>query len=398
MTLFIQSLDIMLSTNPRISLSEDFIITGNPSLLNGDLTLILNSRQTKTPVGSDGWVRNTIGAVRSAIDDGFPIIASIGMNTWELILWAVGEFGGRAVIIYPQSSSESPEQIVHSISTDFNLDPDQHTWIFIPVPEKSKSKKSWWDMRDKLAFDLAGRVTPVAVRNGGRLENFLDTDDSRFEIDERYRIEYSGRSDSSIKINIPSECRSFDNWSCLTHWTRRCYGPWPGERSSDYFRAIVNSNGAYPRSAADTLMRILDEKKLRGSGDHIRGGNSVVAFTACEPCEAVPLMRWRKRYIRPTFEPYGIAIYFRTALKLGIKPVIYVKSDNNEKSATPELTQGYGTGDWPLEKEWRAAGDVDLSMIPVENLVILVPAEIEAEKFRSVTQIKVIALEMQIEE
>ena len=90
-------------------LHENYLLRGEKRLLYQDPVLILNSRQSKTPVGTDPWIRNTIDAVKFAVDSGSPVIASIGMNTWELVLWAVGECDGSAIILCPIKKGESAE-------------------------------------------------------------------------------------------------------------------------------------------------------------------------------------------------------------------------------------------------------------------------------------------------
>lgn len=369
---------------------------GNSALTGHNPVLILNSRQSKNPVGAEDWIRVTVDAVRESIETGHPVIASVGMNTWELILWAVGEYGGDAIVLCPEPSDRSRSRAIVETALDFELVPEKHAWMFIEGSGESRSKKAWWRQRDRLAFDLASRIIPVSMRTGGRLESMMKDKSDDSEIDDGYRVEYRSRSHGESTINLPSRCPTVSGWSFLTHWTSRSNGPWPGERSSDYYRAIFESGGEYSRSAYFTLLRILDENRLRASGDHIRGNTPVVAFTALQPSEAIPLMRWRKRYVRPTFEPYGIAIHDRAAPAMGIKPVIYIGSNEIKEidhSVDPVMVQGYGVGDWPAEKEWRAVGDIDLSEIPADDVIVLVPTEEEASAIREITRFRASSLE-----
>jgi len=378
------------SADNPVVLADPTIVTGNLSILEERPLLLLNSRQSKTPVGSDAWVRKTIEAARWAIGEGMPLIASVGMNTWELILWAIGEYKGKGIIVCPTSPTVRIEDEVSRLSDDFRLDAERLAWVFVEESGKSRSRKSWWETRDRVAFNLAGRIAPISVRDGGRLEESVQQwlMNGR-EMDPRFRVSYEGGSRSRLKIDVPATCRGFVNWDYLTHWARRCYGPWPGERSADYYRSIADSTHTYARSASATLKRILGEKLLRASGDHIRGKSPVVAFTSLSPSDAVPLMRWRKRYVRPTFEPYGIGIRIRTALDAGIRPVRYVKSGEDGGLWESVLLQGYGSGDWQAEREWRAIGDVDLSRLSSEDLVVLVPNEGRAEDFSRVTDLRI---------
>jgi hypothetical protein len=368
----------------------------NAALVHRNPALILNSRQSKTPVGTEEWARRTVDAVRASIDLGQPIIASVGMNTWELILWAVGEYRGRAIVLLPVPSGCSDARAIVETAIDFDIEPESHAWIFIEGDKKSRSGKAWWYARDRMGFGLASRIVPVSVRSGGRLESMLNQIGFGSEIDETFHTAYQPRCLGESSITLPSECPSIPDWNWITHWTCRSNGPWPGERPCDYYRAIYESGDEYPRSAFCTLKRILSENLLRASGNHMRKSTPAVAFTALQPCDALPLMRWRKRYVRPTFEPYGLAIHYRAALRLGIKPVTYRESgedDSLEESTDPEMIQGYGIGDWPAEKEWRAIGDVDLSQISSDEAIVLVPTEEEADNLQRFTRFRVRALE-----
>ena len=379
-------------TSTQNYLHENYLLKGEKRLLYQEPVLILNSRQSKTPVGTDPWVRNTIDAVKFAADSGSPVIASIGMNTWELVLWAVGEFDSSVIILCPLKKSESADDIASAIADDFELGGNKHVFVFIPEIKSSRGEKTWWRQRDLMAFELAGSIIPVSVNPLGGLASLIDKE-FRDKIDHKsdFRTEYKTRHSSGLKIDVPDVCRTFDNWHYLTHWTKRTYEPWPGEKSSDFYRAIASSGDIYPRLAIDTLSRILQEGLIRGSTDHIRGGNRVTAFTALPPQEAIPLMKWRKRFVKPTFEPYGIAINYRSAFRNGIRPVTYV-SASEKTPDSPEFFQGFGTGDWPKEKEWRALGDVVLSDILDDELIVLVPDPASAEKIRPLTRFRIESL------
>jgi hypothetical protein len=383
----------MLSLHSEISTLDACSVIGNTELLRCCPALILNSRQSKTPVGNDRWVKHTVDASKAAISSGFPLIASMGMNTWELVLWACGEFEGRAVVICPLHQNENIEEVAAGISDDFSLNTDDHAWIGIRQKSNGRCRKGWWEARDEIAFNIAARIYPISVRENGRLNGLIrDTRiDGKVIVDDYLALYEKARNENS-KFGMHENCAAFPHWQYLTHWTKRRYGPWPGEKSSEFYRAIARSDRDYPRSASFTFKRILEERRLRASGNHLLKGISAVSFTALNPSEAIPLMRWRRRYVMPTFEPYGIGIHYRAALKIGIKPVTYVKTDSDAPEVAPELIQRFGTGDWPKEKEWRAIGDVDLTQIPVDDILILVPSKEEAIEFEQKFPYKVQAI------
>jgi hypothetical protein len=364
-------------------------IAGDFRLLQGEPALILNSRQSKTPVGADSWVRGTVEAVGWAVAKDYPVIASIGMNVWELVLWAVANAGGKAIVLFP-TRQEIPDQAqIQCIADDFRLDAERHAWLAIPSCCRSPRCKDWWKERDSLAVSLAGTLVPVSVRCGGSWEDFLETTRDGQVVNETFRVKYGKTCGREMPIEISGACLKIDDWPWLTHWTRRCYGPWAGERSADFYGDIVGSGDSYPRSAFHTLRRILNENLLRASTEHIRNQEPVVAFTSLQPSDALKLMRWRKRYVRPTFEPYGIAVHRRLADKLGLRPVTYVKSGEKGEGFDPRFLQGYGTGDWPAEAEWRAGGNVDLSTLDENDVIVLVPSPKEAEILRGLTRFHV---------
>ncbi|HDS00592.1 MAG TPA: hypothetical protein ENO07_01110, partial [candidate division Zixibacteria bacterium] len=95
---------------------------GDDAILKGEKAVILNSRQSKTPVGSDPWIQNSYKAVEDAISRGCAIVTSIGMNTWEFLVWAAGHLGGKQVIVAPLDEREDQEEIRRDIIEDFELD------------------------------------------------------------------------------------------------------------------------------------------------------------------------------------------------------------------------------------------------------------------------------------
>jgi len=139
----------------------------------------------------------------------------------------------------------------------------------------------------------------------------------------------------------------------------------------------------YVRDAGATLGRIVAERRIRGSVWRIPGKKSAVAFSALSPGEAVRLMRWRKRFARMSFEPYGIAIEKNVLAGMGAREVIYMKngiilSDGDERIFTHSAGEN---GRWTDEREWRLPGDLDLKTIPADSVRIVVPDARAAEYF-----------------
>ena len=121
----------------------------------------------------------------------------------------------------------------------------------------------------------------------------------------------------------------------------------------------------------------------------------MVAFTELSPVASIPLMRWRSRWARWSFEPYGIAISRDWALGNGLKPVRYVTESEwtsltgSEKPFCHRV--GGNAGAWPAEREWRCHGDLGLSAVPSDLLRVIVRDQEEILIIRGLTKAVVVA-------
>ena len=109
--------------------------------------------------------------------------------------------------------------------------------------------------------------------------------------------------------------------------------------------------------------------------------------------QLVPLIRWRSRYGRMSFEPYGVAIKHEWARRLGIAPVEY--HNRSGYDGVPDdlawRCQSIGVkSDWRKEKECRCRGHCDLAGVPVEEMLLLTRFRSEAEALSKATGIKAI--------
>jgi len=362
---------------------------------------ILNSRQSKIPRGGDPWVIATLAAVQEAIRRNLTIISSLGLNTWELITWATGYYGGKLLIHvpYPYDSNADCSGVPNNLDfltlqdivrREFNLPAQRVEFVFQDPNTHRGTKKTFWPNRDREIINSADVVYPVSIRPGGNLETLLSDLTTGKNLCRDYQIDYAQRRQPPIRRPVPDNLRfstKDTSWDYLTHWTRAADGTWPGETKAAYYRDVAGSGNDYARSAHATLRRILRERLLRASPAHIRGGFPIVSFTALSPAEAVPLMRWRKRFVRRSFEPYGIAIRKDAALSAGIRPVIYgTPADFIRLLETDQpFFQNVGTrgGDWQPEKEWRHLGNLDISKIPDEAIKIIVHASAEIPPIRT---------------
>ncbi len=380
---------------------SDIRTYGNTNLFDTETAVILNSRHGKFPKGSDIWVRNTISAVKSAIGRRKTIIASIGMNTWEIVLWACGEYGGNVIVILPDNKRDDIVNNAEYFMHDFGLKLDNCAFKLVQSESRSQGKKAWWDTRDKLAVDMAYEIMPVSVRQGGRWSDVLTSRIVNAKtVNRAFQTAYNHKAERNRMAFEMSYNGISYNPDFITHWTRRFCCPWPGERTADYYKAIANSRDKYPRGADATLKRILSEKLLRGSSTRIKNGKIAVGFTDLPPHEAVKLMKWRRRYCRYTFEPYGIAIRKEAAIDSGIKPVTYIGKNQITEGFNPlllqkpdEYTQTCSKGEWWRESEWRFIGNLDLSRFAPADIRVIVPSNSQTRQFSDLSRCNAISLE-----
>ncbi len=368
---------------------------------------ILNSRQSKTPVGRDAWVSATLRAVEDAVARGYTILSSTGMHSWNLITWATGHAGGRLKLIIPApyeenvpghllSRTRSTEHLVDHVMHQFDLDPALTECEFLAGSRHSGSRKGAWSERDRILVAQADNCYPICLRPGSTLAELCAEKETN-RIIEEFRVPYGKPAVAKRAYTFDHHHLStWDNdWDYITHWTRTSHNPWPAETAADFYRAIIISGNDYPRSARSALGRILEERKIRGSANHMRAKRTVVCFTELPPSQAVTLMTWRRRQVRWNFEPYGIAIRRAVAEKMGCRPVIYGSKDiyDTLSSGDQPFFQNIGEqGDWRSEREWRCVGDLDLTLIPPEALRVLIYTSADTKYLPEMANIRLFEL------
>jgi hypothetical protein len=370
------------------------------ALLAAPKCVLLNSRQSKRPCRRDAWVAGTAKAVESLVGQGFTFITSVGLNTWELVIHLVNTSGGRQIIILPSGTESESRQSSDSVITDFQL--DRTRCAFCTLPAKSRAglrDKSFWKERDLRAVGLADVIVPISLRNGGSLEQLVAASlETGKQVIDDFRTDYRAADDQvryRLRNAIINPVFHQDNWNYLTHWTRSSHSPYPTETHAACYHDILMSD-SYPRSAFNTLARIVTDRTILSSPRFIRGGYSTVSFTALNPIEAIGLMRWRRRYVYYSFEPYGVAIDTDFARAVGLRPVIYGDDDLFEQLRDDEKPfyqkSGSAVADWLPEAEWRHVGDLSLTQFPNDKVHLITYTESEAASLRQMTEYEVIPL------
>jgi hypothetical protein len=379
-----------------VELDDEIVAYIGPcELLSGPFAAILNSRQSKTPAGSDAWVRRTLEAVEWARRHGYGIVTSMGMVTWELVLHVASQRGLPVVVFIPRATASAHEEAARVIC-DFGLSSTRTGFVF-PRHRAHGSAKQLWPSRDEFVIRSAQILAPVSIRPDGNLARLTSTRPET-EVLADFRVPYaptSHHSKHAAEAWTPSQRISASEWPYLVHFTGTCHGPWPGEKSFSFYADLIESGCEYPRNAMATLRRILSMRKLIGSSDHLRGDTRAVAFTEAPPCDALALMRWRKRFVRWSFEPYGIGIDKAWAEVHGLHPVRYGTSDSYAalSEADRRYFQNQGAHDvWLPEREWRWLGDLDLCEVPQEMLCVLVRTTQEAAEIGTLFSLKTFAI------
>lgn len=338
--------------------------------------LILNSTHTKYPVGGDKWIQETVRAVSELSGNG-PMICSLDPLQWDLAAFCCANEGYDADMIVPQRSDWNDSEYAGIVSDDFGFDPDLlHLHLY--DSGKDGGTKNAWRHRDELAIAAADVIVPVSLRPKGRLMTHLHERIRGKRIVTDYHVPWTGStprprydfSGSAINALPPG------NW--LVHWTRASQGYWPGERRADFWRDVLAEPDRYVRSAGDTLIRIVREGRIRGSSWKMPGGRKSVSLTALNVTDALGLMRWRRRYVRYTFEPYGIAIRKEAVEAQGGQAVRYARVPRGTPPDDKIYFQTPGTkGDWPAELEWRVPGDFDFGRLDRRDIMVIVPDDDE---------------------
>ncbi|MFO0914285.1 MAG: hypothetical protein U0795_15100 [Pirellulales bacterium] len=184
----------------------------------------------------------------------------------------------------------------------------------------------------------------------------------------------------------------------LLHWTRACAGCWPGQTDDEFLDELL-SGEISPRLAVDVLQRIVTTERLLGTGVAIRGGHSMVCFTAQSFHELIRHRTYRSHRQRWDAEPYGLAIARSWLVDRGARPVCY-GDDSTWSGLAPsdrpyfQLARSRSAGsqpiDWTIEREWRIASPLDLSTLRSDEAWIWVPDELSAASIRRVSRWPVI--------
>jgi hypothetical protein len=257
--------------------------------------------------------------------NGYRVVTSVDMQTWELVTAACVVKNVPIDLIIPPWLEENGPGAKEYLREQFSLDVDRTEFVTVADVAAASDRQLWMRERDKLAVELADIIAPISVSPRGTMQARLTAVQERkrivrdFEVAELDNGEPHKSDFDSAAINLAVDGVSS---GYVFHWTRTNNGPWPGERALDYYREIMLSS-VYPRSALATLKRIVSTRRIIASSRHMPANLPTVSFSALPPRKVVPLMKWRSRYGEMTFEPYAVGIRNAVALEHGVAPVLY---------------------------------------------------------------------------
>ncbi|RMH59471.1 MAG: hypothetical protein D6679_01800 [Candidatus Hydrogenedentota bacterium] len=312
---------------------------------------------------SDLWLRSAVAAARRFAPSGAILLVQAHPGRNRFAGWMYEEAGGKCL------------------------------WIGADI-ERRPSKRELFEW-DHLRCREADLLVVLDIRPGGNMERCLE---EAVSLGKRIVCPRENSAAASfLEERFPGRCEIMDlrieiprisppplpplrrpEGEFLWHYTRSCPGPWPGQRTEEYFRSLVENHPLSGHTAGDTLARIWNEGRLRAGGGLIRGGVPVVCFSEASPEEISELHRYRPALLRWDFEPFAIGIPIALAKSLGARKVQH-RSPEEWKRLQPEQRWLYqkflpGSSDYRAEREWRIRGDVVLTEIE-EKLAVFHPGE-----------------------
>ena len=206
-------------------------------------------------------------------------------------------------------------------------------------------------------------------------------------------IDASGSAENIIGLNEFK--KQYDLNDFLTHWTRRCDGPWPNQSLNQYQDELLLRSPLSKHDRIATLVKILADQTLIASKNVTRDQRPVVCFTEVAVEELVERRTFRSHLNRWDFETVGIAIKKQVLKNLGAQKVIYGTEScwqALDDSVRPYFQKSDGKIDWSFEKEWRIASNVNLAEINIKDAFVFVDCENDARKVASFTNLPIVVL------
>ncbi|MBN1550234.1 hypothetical protein JW979_02145 [bacterium] len=381
----------------------DIQISFQPSCLSGKSWFaVIHSRVDPASGPEHEWVILTKKILDSLDTKTHLLVSGIGKLQFDFPLYHWLKKGGQSIVI---SETISPCNKASFVSYKWFLEHPLVFWIVLSGPHKKpRSTTLSKKIRDQLLFAASRRIFKGMVRTGGNMAEYISQYDKEIVTDlaqtpYKYKTHVKRKitsgSNASGVASVTNECRkSKGSDEYIWHFTRSRKEPWPDQGWESYLEGLEGKDQSVPYSAFDALIQILSTQKIMASSYLIRGSYPVVCMTAVELAKIRKLMTWQKHLRRSRFDPYGIGLLKKEAIRMGVRPVIYGSSKDYRCLAEAERflfqLSSSGRHNWAEEQEWRFKGDLDLRVVPREALKILVAAREDVEVIRDITSAGII--------
>ena len=185
------------------------------------------------------------------------------------------------------------------------------------------------------------------------------------------------------------------NKSFLIHCTRARQGAWPDQSPAQFYDELLIKPWLTTPSSFESLLRILESKRLVASSHLKQGITPTISFTQRSLHELLNARTFESHLARWDWEPYGLMIDREWLAGIGCQPVDYLKREEY-KQVPPEkrpFTQPYEESnsmgkkgrDWRVEQEWRLPCDLRLYQIPFSKAIVFVQHRWEATALAAVS-------------
>ncbi|MEW6097035.1 MAG: DNA-processing protein DprA [bacterium] len=389
-------------------------VQGNQKILNSSTAAVLNSRKVRAVTLAARWLQVTIKLTKQAIEKNLTIVSSLGMLTYEIVTFIAHRCNSKIIIVLDGYlpgvlSPDVQKAFYDKFSNMFDLNNTLFISPFwpeltLPVRRQRLTTRDYW------VVALAKYLFVVEAKAEGNIQKLASESLSqgrKVTVFQPIKFDHNTKGNETLLLagaevqevtctqdslegaklkpdveKTPLQQPLVELSEYLFHYTRACPGPWPGQSLSEYIQSLVSGELDAKHTAFDTLCRILKEQLIRASNRLVRVKTPVVSFTACLPDELGKIRKWNPALIRWTFEPYAIGIRKGILKEMKAQPVIYASEDKFRQLPESEqfrfqIHQPPKT-DWSLEKEWRVPGDVILSHISAQDIVIIVSTPQEA--------------------
>ena len=376
---------------------------GDIGILENTLAMIVNSRVSRKICSDTPWVVKTIGLANYATKNKWTLVSSCGSIPYLLVSWLAT---GTPTVIVLDSALPfmGSERIRENFAQEFMNIFDIEKTLFISqfgigvLPNTGRRMMN----RDAMAVSIADVLLPCEVRPDGNMAKLIMSGRAKGKIViHNENCETTSKSRKTNEASLPwaspkirfNKSDDFFPESAhpenpfvdyFFHYTRACFGPWPGQSWADYLDEVTVNEVGSQHEAVDALRRILKEKRIRASGRWIRGAYQVVSFTERPPEEFDIICKWRRGLMRKTFEPCGIAVKRSVLIEKGVRKVTY-GSDELFNKMTDEIKPYFqkassSCAQWSREKEWRLIGDLKFNDLNQSDWFAMVPSLIDLDK------------------